>query len=204
MPNLAIGQDLPLKIGNLSIYTGIPRVDRTKVDCMKALEIVRRKNSIVLVDCDFTTPMDIFRLVNNIFVVQDMDVLNIVPITMFLKELKVREVDLSKIEIIVNKFMKSVLSVSKIVEALSFYTNPEMTFVEELLNKHTKRFIIPFDEQNYLRYLEAIYASKMNFSAYSDEFKQALAILIQDIFPINMGNGGGVKTSPKKGFFGKR
>jgi len=205
IPNLALGQDLPLKLGDLSIYTGVPRADRTKLDCLKVLEMIRRKNSVVLIDCDFTTPVDIFRLVNNVFVIQDMDVLNILPITMFLKELKVREVDLSKVEVIVNKYMKSVLTVSKIVEAVSYYTNPEMTFYDDLLDKHVKRFIIPFDEQNYLRYLESIYSSKMNFASYSEEFKQALAVLIQDIFPINMNvKGYSQGTSKKGGFFGKR
>ena len=203
LANLAIGQDLPLKQGNLSIYTGVPRVDRTKFDCLKILETIRRKNSVILVDCDFTTPIEIFRLVNNIFVVQDMDVLNILPITMFLKELKVREVDLSKVEVIVNKYMKSVLTVSKIVEAVSYYTNPEMTFVEDLLDKRVKRFIVPFDEQNYLRYLEGIYSSKINFSGYSDEFKQAMGILIQEIFPVNI-NSGTSKSTNKMGMFRKR
>ena len=46
----------------------------------------------------------------------------------------------------------------------------------------------------------------MNFSGFSDEFKQAIAIIIQEIFPIggrpmsrNMQDSGGLK-----GFFKKR
>jgi hypothetical protein len=184
--NLAIGQDIPLKVGNLSIYTGLPRVDRTKYDCLRILEVIRREHSVILIDCDFTTPVDIFRLVNNIYVVQDMDILNILPITMFLKELKAREVDLSKIEIIVNKYMRASLSVAKVIEAISYYTNPEMTFVEELLPKNVKRFVVPFDEQNYLRYIEGIYSSKLIFSGYSEEFKQSMVSIIQDVFPITV------------------
>ena len=203
--NLAMGQDIPLQLGNLSIYTGIPRVDRTKLDCLKALEILRRKHSVVLIDCDFTTTVDAFRLANNVFVVQDMDVLNILPITMFLKELKVRDVNLEKVEIVVNKYIKSVLTAGKIADALRWYTNPEMSVTEELLDGRTKRFIVPFDEQNYLRYLEALYSSKLSFSGYSEEFKQALYTLIQEVFPINLGRMAAQQNNApvKKGLFGR-
>ena len=185
IPNLAIGQDVPLKIGDLSIYTGIPRVDRTKLDAIRAVEKIRNQHAVILVDCDFTTSIDIFRLVNNIFVIQDMDMLNILPITMFLKELKVRDIDLNKVEVVVNKYLKSILTAEKIVEALSYYTNPEMTFVDELLPKGIKRFIVPFDEQNYLRYVESLYATKLNFGGFSEEFRQAITSLTHDIFPIS-------------------
>jgi len=185
IPNLAIGQDVPLRLGDLSIYTGIPRVDRTKLDSMRALEKIRNQNAVILIDCDFTTNIDIFRLVNNIFVVQDMDITNILDITAFLKELKVRDIDLDKVEVIVNKYIKSVLTVGKIVDALSYYTNPEMTFVNELLSNNVKKFVIPFDEQNSLRYIEGLYASKLNFEGFSAEFKQAIASIVYDIFPIS-------------------
>ena len=94
------------------------------------------------------------------------------------------------------------------MDALAFYNNPnpDMLVYDELLSKNTKRFIIPFDEQNYLRYIENLYTSKMNFSGFSDEFKQAIAIIIQEIFPIggkpmsrNMQDNIGIK-----GFFKKR
>ena len=104
---------------------------------------------------------------------------------MFLKELKVRDIDLNKVEVIVNKYVKSSLTVGKIVESMSFYINPEMTFVNELLPKNIKHFVVPFDEQNYLRYVESLYAAKLNFEGFSDEFKQSIASIVHDIFPIS-------------------
>jgi hypothetical protein len=205
IPNLAIVQDVPLRLGDLSIYTGIPRVDRTKLDSMRALEKIKTQNAVVLVDCDFTTNVDIFRLANNIFVVQDMDITNVLDITAFLKELKVRDVNLEKIELIINKQMKSTLTVGKIVEAMSYYTNPEMTFVDELLSKNVKLFAIPFDEQNSLRYLEGLYAAKLNFEGFSEEFKQAIASIVYDIFPISsnadLSSQHQVINSKKEGIF---
>ena len=43
LPNLALGQDAPLVLGDLSIYTGLPRVDRTKIDAMRAIEKIRKR-----------------------------------------------------------------------------------------------------------------------------------------------------------------
>ena len=113
-----------------------------------------------------------------------MDILNVLPITMFLKELKSNEIDLSKVSVIVNKHLKMSISATKLIEMLTFYVNPEVSVFEELLPKNVRRFIVPFDEQNYLRYMENLCSRKMNFSGFSDEFKQAIAIIVQDIFPI--------------------
>ena len=185
IPNLVIGQDVPLRLGDLSIYTGIPRVDRSKIDAVRAIEKIRNQNAVILVDCDFTTSIDIFRLVNNIFVIQDMDITKILDITCFLRELKVRDIGLDKVEVIINKYIKSMLTVDNIVEAMSYYTNPEMTFVDELLAKNVKRFVIPFDEQNYLRYVEALYSAKLNFNGFSEEFMNDIASITHEIYPIS-------------------
>ena len=208
--NLAIGHDRPFKLGNLSIYTGIPRTSKNNIDVYKAIEIAKRENSVVLIDCDFTTKKDVpdvFRYVQSIYVVQDMDTLNILPITMFLKELKNADVDPNKIAVIINKYMKSSLKVDDILGSLAFYTSPDFSVMEEdLLPKNPKRFIVPFDEQNYLRYIENVSSCKMNFSGFSEDFKQAISIIIQDVFPI------GTRPMPKqsdeggflKNLFGKR
>ncbi len=200
--NLSIGQNRPFVLGNLSLYTGIPRTNRSKLDIYKAIEIAKRDNSVVLIDCDFSTKKDlpdVFRFVQTIYVVQDMDTLNILPITMFLKELKNADVDNTKISVIINKYIKSVLKVDDILGALMNYTSPDLSVMEEdLLPKRVSRFIVPFDEQNYLRYIESIYTCKMNFAGFSEDFKHAISIIIQDIFPI--GTGGGSRPVEKGGF----
>jgi len=186
--NLSIGQNRPFKLGNLSIYTGIPRINNKQLDVYKAIEIAKRENSVILIDCDFTTKKDVpdvFRYAQSIYVVQDMDALNVLPITMFLKELKNADVDPTKISVIVNKYMKSSIKIDDIVGPLAYYTSPDFSVMEEgLLPKNVKKFIVPFDEQNYLRYVENISSGKMNFSGFSEDFKQAISIIIQDIFPI--------------------
>ncbi len=186
--NLAIGQDRPFKLGNLSIYTGVPRTSKSKLDVYKAIEIAKREHSVVLIDCDFVTKKDapdVFRYAQSIYVVQDMDTLNILPITMFLRELKSADVDTNKISVIINKYMKSVVKVDDILGSLAYYTSPDFSVMEEnLLPRNVKRFIVQFDEQNYLRYIENVSTGKMNFAGFSEDFKQAISIIIQDVFPI--------------------
>lgn len=208
--NLAIGQNRPFRLGNLSIYTGTPRINNKKIDVYKAIEIAKRENSVILIDCDFTTKKevpDVFRYAQSIYVVQDMDALNILPITMFLKELKNADVDPGKISVIVNKYMKSSIKIDDIVGPLAYYTSPDFSVMEEgLLSKNVKKFIVPFDEQNYLRYIENINSGKMNFSGFSEEFKHAISIVIQDIFPIGTRPASRVveETGFIKGIFKKR
>ena len=120
------------------------------------------------------------------------------------------DIDLDKVEVIVNKYMKSVLSVGKIVESLSYFTNPEMTYVNELLPSTVERFVISFDEQNYLRYIESLYSAKLNFEGFTEQFKQEIASIVHDIFPISSTAGAfsqqQVMKSPSgiKGIFKKK
>ena len=203
LANLSAGVDLPLRIGRLSIYTALPRNDKTKYDCVRMLDVARKENTVVLIDADFTTPLEVFRLVQNIYIVQDMDILNLMPITMFLRELKHRDVDITKSSIIINKYVRCALAIPKLIEGLSYFSNPEMTFVDELLPKNVRKFMLSFDEQNYIRYVEGVYYNKMNFSGFSDQFKQELATIVQDVYPIS-GNGQKNNQPQKKGGFWNR
>lgn len=45
--------------------------------------------------------------------------------------------------------------------------------------------MIPFDEQNYLRYIESLYSAKLKFSGFSEEFMQAIASITHEIYPIS-------------------
>ena len=75
-----------------------------------------------------------------------------------------------------------------------------LSVFEELLPKNIRRFIVPFDEQNYLRYMENLCSRKLNFSGFSDEFKQAISIIVQDVFPIGGGRTSHRSTSDDNGF----
>ena len=89
---------------NLTVYTSLPSesTDMNKVGPI--LETLINNHSLILIDCDFNTPLDYFANSQEIYLVQSMDVLTIQPLTAFLRELKTKKIlDESKIRIIINK-----------------------------------------------------------------------------------------------------
>ena len=112
------GINEPLVYGKLSIYSGAPGDDRSKYNPTNVVETASGSNSVVLIDCDFSTPVDYYRLVNEIYVVQDMDVLNVNQITLLLRELKNHGIPMSKVRVIINKHIKCALTSKDILMEL--------------------------------------------------------------------------------------
>ena len=92
------GKNEPLVYEKLSIYTAVPGEDRKSYNPNLLIDTVSKNNNVVLIDADFSTPLDYFRLAQDIYIVQDMNVLNISQITMFLRELKQRGIGMEKIK----------------------------------------------------------------------------------------------------------
>lgn len=182
---LAKGKDSPLEVNRISIYTGTPgQINKENIDYMKMIEVAKNRHSVVLVDCDFDTPLDFFKICQNIYVVQDMDILNLQPITSFLRELKYRGVNLEKAKVVINKHLKCALPAKRVIEGLSYYSNPEMTIYDELFVKNISYYILPFDEHNYRKYIEGLYLCKVNYGDFTEDFKEALEHLVSSIYPI--------------------
>ncbi len=182
---LAKGKDCPLEVNRISVYTGIPgQVSKENVDYMKMIEIAKHKHSVVLVDCDFDTPLEFFKICQNIYVVQDMDTLNLQPVTSFLRELKYRGVNLEKAKVVINKHLKCALPAKKVIEGLTYYSNPEMTIYDELFEKSIGYYILPFDEHNFRKYVEGLYLCKINYADFTEDFKEALEHLVSSVYPI--------------------
>lgn len=183
---LTRGQDNPLRVGNVSIYTGIPGDLKKEIDPFKTIEAAKSKNSVILIDCDYATSLDVYKMAQSIFIVQDMDILNIQPITTFMRELKYRGVPLEKVQVIINKYVKCGLPIKRMIEGLSFYRNAERTIFDELLPKGIAYYVLPFNEINYKKYVEGIYASKVSYPTFTEEFKQSVDVVVSNIYPIGM------------------
>ncbi len=179
------GMNEPLNYDALSIYTSMPGEDRKSYNAGRLIETVMESNTVILIDADFTTPMDYFRLCQEIYVVQDMDVLNVSQLTVFLRELKNRGLPMSKIRIIINKHMKCALTVKDILEGIATYTSYDLkTYDEIFTNGNISYFVIPFHEDNYRKYVEMVFKYTNVFSSFTDDFKTALNKLINAIYPI--------------------
>ncbi len=182
---LAKGKDCPLEVNRISVYTGVPgQVSKENVDYMKMIEMAKHKHSVVLVDCDFDTPLEFFKICQNIYVLQDMDILNLQPVTSFLRELKYRGVNLEKAKVVINKHLKCALPVKRVIEGISYYSNPEMTIYDELFEKSIGYYILPFDEHNFRKYVEGLYLCKINYADFTEDFKEALEHLVSSVYPI--------------------
>ena len=183
--SLSQGKDLPLDVNRTNIYTAIPgHTPKENMDYVKMIELAKSKNSVVLVDCDFDSPLELFKICQNIYIVQDMDILNLQPITAFLRELKYRGIHLEKGKVIINKHMKCALPAKRVIEGISYYSNPEMTIYDELFVKNINYYIIPYDESNQKKYIEGLYLCKMNYSDFTEDFKEALEHLASSVYPV--------------------
>ena len=179
------GMNEPLNYDKLSIYTALPGEDRKTYNAGKVIETVSQRNNVILVDTDFTTPIDYFRLCQDIFIVQDMDVLNIPGLTLFLRELKSRGVPMNKIKIVINKHVKCALTSKAILEGISTYTSFDFNTIEQLFDASLVPFyVLPFDVENYKKYVEMVYKYSNKFSSFTDDFKVGLNSLINAIYPI--------------------
>ncbi len=171
---------------NLTVYTSLP-TEPGEEDYNAVLETLVRNYSLVLIDCDFDTPVEYFSAAQEIYLVQSMDILTIQPLTAFLRELKAKNVlDTEKLRVIINKATKvRALNPKIIIGGISYYNDPAMSFITELLDKDRVKYsVIPFDEQAYIRYLEGIVECKISLNGYPKNFMKDLKELANHVFPL--------------------
>ena len=185
MQKLGEGIDSYIPVNkNLKVYTSIPGAVESKRSYKNRaiIDTVREANDVLIVDGDFSTPSDYFEKAQEIYIVQDMDIIKMQDTTKFLRELKNRGIDMKKIRIIVNKYVKCLLTPKKMVEGLSYYNDPQMSFIDELLDSKVQYFMIPFSVENYARYVDCIYKNNMDYKKFTPDFKEAIAELTNQMF----------------------
>lgn len=178
------GKNEPLIYDKLSIYTAVPGEDRKSYNPSVLVDTIVKNNNVVLIDADFSTPLDYFRLAQDIYIVQDMNILNISQITMFLRELKQRGIGMDKIKIVINKYVDCSLTSKDIVDGIATYTSYDLKMFDELFNpKRIQYFILPFDVENYKKYIDMVYKYSNKFSSFTKEFQNNLSQIINTIYP---------------------
>ncbi len=178
------GKNEPLIYDKLSIYTAVPGEDRKSYNPNLLVDTVSKNNNVVLIDADFSTPLDYFRLAQDIYIVQDMNILNVNQITMFLRELKQRGIGMEKVKIIINKYVDCSLTTKDIVDGIATYTSYDLKMFDELFNpKRTQYFVLPFDVENYKKYIDMVYKYSNKFSTFTKNFQDNLNEIINTIYP---------------------
>ncbi len=177
---------------NLTVFTSLPdeRDSISKVD--EILETLVKNYSLILIDCDFNTPVGYFKQSLETYLVQSLDILTIQPLTAFLRELKAKNIlEEQKLKIILNKFVKiKGINEKTIIGGMAFYNDPAMSFMTELFDRSLIKYItIPFEEEIYTKYLEGIINCDINLKGYSKTFMQVLKALGNMIYPLVSGQG---------------
>ena len=175
---LANGEARGIKVNqNLTVYTSLPDEGEEIVHTDKILETLLQNHSLILIDTDFDTPYRYFEQAQEIYLVQTLDVLTIQPLTAFLRELKAKNIlDEKKIRIVLNKSVKlKGVTDRTIIGGMAFYNDPSMSFMTELFDRNTVRYVtIPFDQDVYTKYLEGVIECNVTLKGYSKTFMQSL------------------------------
>ncbi len=171
---------------NLTIYTEMPGEEAT-YNIEKILTTLVQRYSAILIDTDFDTNPEIFARVQEIYLVQTMDVLTIQPLTAFLRNLKSKEVlKPEKLKIVINKSEKvRSLSVKTLIGGISRDNSPSMTYMTVLFNKDNITFCeIPFEVQNYVKYLDSLVNCSISLNGYTKQFMMALKNFASLVYPL--------------------
>lgn len=176
---------------NLTIYTSPLEDDENLESVETIVETLMKNHTVVLMDCDFKTPMRYFKYAQEIYLVQSMDVLTIQPLTAFLRQLTDKGMfEGDKARVVLNKFIKTrEISENILIGGMSIYNDPAMTVRKELFDRRTVPSItIPFDLKSYLRYLDGLVICDISLKGYSKEFLQCLKELANMVYNLGQGN----------------
>ena len=189
MNNLKIGKANGIKTHkNLTVYTSPFERDENLDAVEPIVQTLLEMHTVVLMDCDFTTPMRYFKYAQEIYLVQSMDILTIQPLTAFLRQLSDKGMfEEAKARVVLNKFMNTKeINEEILIGGISIYNDASMTVRKELFNrKSVKRAIIPFDLKSYLRYLDGLVTCDVSLRGYSKEFLQSLKRLSNMVYMTN-------------------
>lgn len=186
--NLENGMAEGIKVDrNLEIYTSVPNDGKDYSNSEAILSTLIQNESLVLIDCDFNTDPGYFANAQEIYLVQSMDILTIQPLTAFLRDLKTKGIlDPEKLRVVINKELKVRNLTSKaVIGGMSFYNDPAMSYMTELFSKDKiKACTIPFDDNVYSKYLEAMVNCVVTISGYTKNFMNSLKILGNMVYPL--------------------
>jgi len=172
---------------NLTVYTSLPEDDNDYTEVDTILSTLVKNYSVVLIDCDFDTPMEYFGASQEIYLVQSMDVLTIQPLTAFLRNMQSKGVlRQEKLKIVINKSVNiRSVPIKTLIGGISKYNDPSMSYMKDLFDKDKVPYcVIPFEVQNYIKYLDAVITCTISLNGYTKSFMAALKQLCNMVYPL--------------------
>jgi hypothetical protein len=179
MSNLSAGVANPIQLGknkNLSMFTAIPGSEEDNRLGYKHRNVVDAASSqcgLLLIDCDFTTPLEYYDLAHEVYVVCDLDLVKGRETVEFLRKLQARGFNWDKLRLIVNNTVSSKIT-PKVLrdDVLTIYYDANSTFNEDI-DEIKEFYSVPMDPANYAVYVESIANSRLGYNQYSENLKKA-------------------------------
>ena len=179
---------------NYSLYTQIgEKLD--KFDFFNVVEQIRYDTDIVLIDMDFNTKCEWLKYgVTSLYVVKDLNVLDIINTKNYLKKLIKQGVNSKKMQLIINKNIKSKVKPSDILNSI---TEPipylEFDSDDNYLEINSKIFTIDYEDDFYKELINSyVYVDER--LKISDKIQSQIEEICLDIYPIE-------SRRKKKGLF---
>ena len=173
---------------NLTVYTSLPGEEEKFENVQAILGNLLKQYSLVILDCDFDTIPEYFKASQEVYLVQTYDILTIQPLTKFLRDCLDKGIlSVDKLRIVINKEIRmKKLTKSLLIGGISTYNDPGLDYMKELFDPNMiMATSIPFDVDTYETYLENIVDCRISLKGYSNDFKQALAVLANMVYPLS-------------------
>ena len=200
MQNLISGQaNGIIEHRNLTIYTSPFEDDEEIENVEPIIETLIKNHTVVLMDCDFSTPMRFFKYAQEIYLVQSMDILTIQPLTAFLRKLSDKNMfEPSKVRVILNKFARTrEINEELLIGGISIYNDASMTVRKELFDRRNVNYItVPFDLKTYFSYLDRLVVCDVKLKGYSKDLMMSLNNLANMVYTIVKGRNSEQKYMP--------
>ena len=170
---------------NLTIYTSPLEEDENLQAVEPIVETLINHHTVIIMDCDFTTPMKYFKYAQEIYLVQSMDILTIQPLTAFVRQLLDKGMfEPSKARVVLNKFIKTrEITENILIGGMAIYNDAGMTVRKELFDRrNVPSIVIPFNLKSYLRYLDGLVTCDISLKGYDKEFINYLKNLASMVY----------------------
>ncbi len=201
MENLKRGEPIGIEVNkNLTVFTSSPNIRNTDYSIENMLTTLVKNFSLILLDCDYSTNKEYFRVAQEIYMVQSMDVLTIQPLTEFLRRLKLNNIlQPEKLRAVINKAQRvRGLNEEMVVGGMSTYNDPEMSIQDRLFDMKTIiKTVVPFDIDAYSIYLSGIANCEISTRGYNKVFMTCLNKLADQVYPVI--SGGTLKKKHNNG-----
>lgn len=185
LKSLLEGELIPVRIDrNRDFFLTDAWMEIDRHECPNMVDLLKAGHDIVLFAMDFSTDPEWVRQLNHLFLVQDMDLYRLKSTSAYISHLKEQAVNLSRLEVVLNKYVKSSIKPGDILDAISVRKQPEGDAYEVLLERDIPFHTICFDPEGYRLSVESYQSPYLSCREYSHDFLEAVGRIGDSIYPM--------------------